>query len=101
MCGNSKNSFFEISAVSRNLLVTDSILIGGQRTAVSKIMAYKQQWILTYWVQPMQYFTPRLARIATGGAPPPSRPAITYGSTGYQRSYPAQTSSDSGCCTIL
>ncbi|WAR23632.1 hypothetical protein MAR_037301 [Mya arenaria] len=68
LCGESNNAFFEISAVRHNLLMTNSIVIGGQQCAVSKIMVYKRQWILKNWVEPMKAYAGRLERIATGGA---------------------------------
>ncbi|XP_052804073.1 uncharacterized protein LOC128234104 isoform X1 [Mya arenaria] len=100
MCGDSPNAFYEISAVRHNLLVTNSILIGGQQRAVSKIMVYKRQWVLNYWITPMEAFAGRLARIATGGAAPQQWPAITYNqpATGQQRR--SDTGNDC-CCTIL
>lgn len=107
MCGNSSNAFFEISAVRHDLLLSDSIIIGGQRRAVSKIMAFKRQWLLNNWVNPMQQFATRLARIATHGVgssqpraigynPPPQ--AIQYNP---QPTYAHTSSNDSCCCVIL
>ncbi|WAR06109.1 hypothetical protein MAR_021478 [Mya arenaria] len=100
MCGDSYNAFFEISAVRHDLLVTNSILIGGQQRAVSKIMAYRHLWILNYWTTPMKAFAGRLARIAAGSAAPQQWPATTYNqpATGQQRS---TDTGDDCCCTIL
>lgn len=109
MCGNNNNTFFELSAVQSNLLVSNSIVIGGQRRSVKKIMAYKRQWLVENWQNPMLSFTERLARIATGQPTTPHRPAIAYHSANYQtpRYYQEQrygnysSNSDSCCCTIL
>ncbi|XP_045207343.2 uncharacterized protein LOC123559516 [Mercenaria mercenaria] len=109
MCGDSNNSFFEISAVQHNLLLSDSIIIGGQRRHVSKIMAFKQQWLITNWVTPMQQFSPRLARIAAGGAGTGGTQAIEYNQTPQYTAQPVYnrqpqrtySSDDSCCCTIL
>lgn len=104
MCGDSNNSFFEISAVQHNLLLSDSIIIGGQRRHVSKIMAFKQQWLITNWMQPMQHFAPRLARIAAGGAgavdSSPAPRAIEYNRQ-TPPTYNRSDSSDDCCCNIL
>ena len=101
MCGDSTNEFYEISAVRNNLVVSDSIIIGGQRRAVSKIMVFKQQWLVSNWVDPMKHFAPRLARIASavaGGATPPRR-AIAY----RPQPEPVRNTQDSDdcCCVIL
>jgi hypothetical protein len=78
---------------------------------VSKIMAFKQHWLVTNWVTPMQHFAPRLARIAAGEAPPEAPRAIEYNITNQytaQSTYTSQPqttyynrSDDSGCCIIL
>ena len=36
MCGDSNNAFVELSAVRYRLLLTDTILIGGQKRSVKK-----------------------------------------------------------------
>ena len=93
MCGNNNNTFFELSAVESNLLISNSILIGGQRRTVKKIMAYTPQWINENWNRPMLRYTDRLTRMATGQTTTHRR-AIEYNS-----SYTSD--SDSCCCTIL
>ena len=60
MCGDSNNAFLELSAVRHMLLPTDTILIGGQRRSVKKIMAYKRQWIDNFWTEPVTHFETRL-----------------------------------------
>lgn len=95
MCGYGENAFFKINAVRHNLVVSESIVIGGQRRAVFKIMAFRRQWLTANWVEPMQHFAPRLARIATGNprqrsaAPvgnPRQRPAAPAGNAGQRPS---------------
>jgi hypothetical protein len=66
MCGDKNNEFYKIEAVRNNLVICDSIIIGGQRRVVSQIMAFKQQWLIDYWENPMKHFAPRLARLAEG-----------------------------------
>ena len=53
LCGDS-NKFFELSVAQNRLAVTDSILIGGQRRQVQKMMLFKLGWIDTYWGAPMK-----------------------------------------------
>ncbi|KAL3863095.1 hypothetical protein ACJMK2_004871 [Sinanodonta woodiana] len=54
MCGDSENKFYEISAVSNQLLLTNSILIGGQQRAVHKIMTFKMSWLEQHWSEPIK-----------------------------------------------
>ncbi|XP_053372594.1 uncharacterized protein LOC128546266 [Mercenaria mercenaria] len=110
MCGDSNNEFYEVSAVHHNLLVSDSIIIGGQRRAVSKIMAFKQQWLVKNWIDPMKDFAPRLARIAgavtgrgTGantGRTPPARAVAYRAPTEPQYRSNYRSTDDDCCCTI-
>ncbi|XP_060570360.1 uncharacterized protein LOC132728697 isoform X2 [Ruditapes philippinarum] len=105
MCGDSSNEFYEISAVRNNLVISDSIIIGGQRRAVSEIMAFKQQWLINNWVNPMKHFAPRLARITgaaravTGSSPP--RRAIAYRTSSESIDRSDNSNSDDCCCVIL
>ncbi|KAL3863091.1 hypothetical protein ACJMK2_004867 [Sinanodonta woodiana] len=54
MCEDSENKFYEISAVRKQLLLTNSIIIGGQQRAVHKIMTFKMSWLETYWREPIK-----------------------------------------------
>lgn len=103
MCGNSSNTFFEVSAVRSNLLVSDSVIVGGQQRHVNKIMAFKRQWLAENWQAPMLHFSVRLAAIAVGGTTAPQRPAIEYQSYQQPRSTTNynSNSSDGCCCTII
>ena len=69
MCGDSNNAFFELNAVRHRLLHTDTILIGGQRRSVKKIMAYKRQWIDNFWTEPVTHFETRLRSINSSQTP--------------------------------
>ncbi len=75
-CGGSTNQFFELSAVSSMLAVSDNIVIGGERKRVAKIMFFKRSWIENNYITPIRSFQSRLDRMARGlpgRAPSPPR----------------------------
>ena len=63
------NEFFELSAVSTNLLVSESLLIGGQQKRVQKIMMFKKRWIESYYLNPLQSYQGQRQRPAIRPAP--------------------------------
>ena len=65
-CGGFSNQFFELSAVSHVLAVSDNILIGGERRRVAKVMLFKRAWIDTNYISPIRSFQSRLRRMARG-----------------------------------
>ncbi|XP_078343566.1 uncharacterized protein LOC144629211 [Oculina patagonica] len=65
-CGGSTNQFFELSAVSSMLAVADSIVIGGERNRVAKIMFFKRLWMEDNYFTPIRSFQGRLERMARG-----------------------------------
>ena len=78
-CGGSSNQFFELSAVSHMLAVTDNVLIGGERKRVAKVMFFQRSWLDNNYFTPLRSFEGRLQRIANGlpgraPTPPRSRP---------------------------
>lgn len=104
MCGNNSNNFLELSAVQNNLLLTESILVGGQRRTVRKIMAYKQQWFLKNWYYPMTTFIGRLGNRSE--RPGGNRQLPAAGPTGRDPIFPqprstSSESSGSCFCTII
>ncbi|CAF1400289.1 unnamed protein product [Rotaria sp. Silwood1] len=54
LCPDSSNQFYEIGQVRRQIMVVQSIIIGGQSRQVKKIMAYKQVWMRANYYEPMQ-----------------------------------------------
>lgn len=49
----SSNEFYELSAVKTSLVVSESLLIGGQQKQVRKIMKFKTSW---YYLNPLLSF---------------------------------------------
>ena len=62
LCGEFSNEFFNLETVSKNLLVADSVMIGGHQKKVTKIMAFKRSWLQTNWTNPMRILQERRDR---------------------------------------
>lgn len=54
MCGNSSNEFYDIGTVASQLVVSSSIVIGGQRKNIRKIMTFKIAWLRKFYLEPLQ-----------------------------------------------
>lgn len=67
MCQGCSNQFYELSAVSNRFVLTNSIMIGGQRKQIHKIMACTPAWLRNNWIEPMEYFKSRLQRLTGQG----------------------------------
>ena len=68
-----RNKFFEISSISTKLVVSQSLLIGGQQQRVHKIMMFKKEWIELFYIQPIREVLQRRPLALT--APQPQPPA--------------------------
>ena len=92
-CGGFNNQFYELSAVSHMLAVSDNIVIGGERKRVAKVMFFQRSWMETNFLSPIASFQGRLQRMARRLPSPPraSTPLIPRFSS----------SPDFCCCTIL
>ncbi len=82
-CGGFTGQFFELSAVSNMLAVTDNIIIGGERKRVANIMFFQRKWMEDNYLKPIRSFQGRLGRMARGlpgRAPSPLtvRTPLTY-----------------------
>ncbi|XP_033750443.1 uncharacterized protein LOC117334756 [Pecten maximus] len=88
MCGDSRNKFFEISSVNRQLLVSNNIMIGGTQTRVNRIMCFKMEWMVENYFIPILILKSRLElkmQIAEE----------------IVASHQRQEAADDCCCTIL
>ena len=63
LCGTSNNEFYEVTKVQSMLAIQSSVLIGGERRQVTKIMVFKRSWIEQHYVNPIQRNKERIQRI--------------------------------------
>ena len=69
------NEFYEVSAVSTRVLVSQSLLVGGQQKKVRKIMKFKKSWIENYFINPLRSIERGQLRPAPSSRPALPRPA--------------------------
>ena len=106
-CGGRTNQFFELSAVTHMLAVSDNVLIGGESKRVAKIMFYQRRWMEDNYISPLRSFGSRLQRLARGlpgrapnptrALPPPSRPRAQPP----LRPQPCPNTSTACCCIVM
>ena len=97
--GGSSNKFFELSAVSHMLAVSDNILIGGERKRVAQVMFFEMAWMEKNYFSPLRSFQGRMQRLARGlpgRAPTPPRALPPP-----RRSPAPATRRESNSCNIL
>ncbi|CAF1133102.1 unnamed protein product [Adineta steineri] len=61
LCDGSSNEFYEIGQVTNQLLIVQSVVIGGQSRQVNKIMAYTSGWMQKYYYQPIKALASRFS----------------------------------------
>ena len=69
-CGEYANQLLELSAIKTDMVVTDSLLVGGQRKKIQKIMIFKKSWMEDYYIEPLR-------SIQRSSQPPPPPPRQT------------------------
>ena len=72
-CGDASNVFLELSAVKTDLVVTDSLLVGGQRKQIRSIMKFEKSWIEKNYLEPLQEIQRSSSRPQLRAPPPPRR----------------------------
>ena len=66
-------NFFELSAVNTKIVVSESLLIGGQQKKVQKILMFKKSWIESNYLDPLRSIQ-RSQRSSSRPSPPSPRP---------------------------
>ena len=85
--GGCNNEFYELSAVSTRVLVSESLMVGGQQKRVRKIMKFKKSWIENNYINALRAI--ERGETSRPALPSPPRP----------RPQPQRRNNDS--CTIL
>ena len=104
-CGGLTNQFYELSAATHMVAVTDNIVIGGETKRVAKIMFFQRVWMQDNYLTPIRSFQGRLERMARGlpgRAPSPPRALPPPRRVHTPPTYRANnTTSESCTCNIL
>ena len=106
-CGGRTNQFFELSAATHMLAVSDNVLIGGESKRVANIMFFQRRWMEDNYISPLRSLESRLQRLASGlpgsapsptrALPPPSRPRAQPP----PRPQPRSNTSTDCCCIVM
>lgn len=60
VCTTSGNKFIELESVRNQLLITGYLLIGGQQRQVRKVMFYRKEWLVLFYLIPIVVLAARL-----------------------------------------
>lgn len=101
MCEDSEHAFFELSAVTSEMLITESVLIGGQRRRVHTIMTFSGSFLRKNYFEPMSYYSDRFQRIATSGTSRVEEPYQRRNIIDNPSIPPSVIPPGSSCCSIL
>lgn len=63
LCGTKLNDFFDVENVTTFVAARSVVLIAGQQTRLSKIMVFKKEWMMKYYVEPLQRQSARVQRV--------------------------------------
>ena len=93
MCGSSSNQFYKITAQQLRVAAANDIVIGGISRNVTQIMAFKMDWMVRNYINPLRELVNELR----------TPPRIQYNNYTRRTSTPQYNykSNDSSCCNIL
>jgi len=97
--GGSLNEFYKLSAVKTRLVVSESILIGGQQKRVQKVMMFNELWMEIFYIDPIRSFETR-HQPALPSSSTPSWPSASSSTAASSSSASRQSRSDSSSCII-
>lgn len=63
MPGNSSNKFLELSSTETTFAASSSVLVGGVRRRVTKIMVHTMSWIEGYYLEPIKRMSGKIINI--------------------------------------
>lgn len=68
-CGSFSNKFLELSAVSTKMVVSESLIVGGQSRKIRKVMMCEKSWLEKNFIEPLQ----AIERSGKKPKPPPPK----------------------------
>jgi Zinc finger, ZZ type len=65
---NKSNAFLKVTEATSILAVQESVLVAGKQTKVAKVMVYTDEWLKTYYIDPMERNVDRIQRASSGAS---------------------------------